>query len=51
MSCFQVSEKVFQVENNLSLDQIDYKLTKLKEALEIHAHPKSNNCNNIEKLH
>jgi len=47
MSCFKVSEKVFQIENNISFDQIDYKLTKLKDALQTHTPIQTNSCINI----
>lgn len=40
MSCFKVNEKVYQIENNLTLNQIDYKLSKLQEALEQHSRSK-----------
>lgn len=40
MACFKVNEKVYQIENNLTLNQIDYKLSKLQEALEQHSRSK-----------
>lgn len=42
MICCKVSEKVFQIENNLSVDQIEYKLSKLREALEQHINQRRN---------
>ena len=36
MSCYRVPERVFQIENNMDIDQVDYKLGKLQNALANH---------------
>ena len=47
LSCFKPTDKVFQIENNLSVPQIDSKLAKIKEAVEVNM--RSRGSSNIAK--